>query len=342
MNGLSEAAYEMNVKRTETKLRIVAFHITRVCDNLCPFCYLGDVDRDTHPPFQQVAQIIHELAKQEVQEIYFVGGDPCRYPDILPTVQLSHKLGLRNIVLSNTLDFGSRLAEATKYVDCFEATILGPSSSAHDSIAGVKGAYENLVKNIKDINRQGKKVGIIFNATPMTYNKLFSSINKLRDGEVDIKYVMIQRVIPRGRAKGTLKYTLSIPQVRRLFEEIGRISEEFKLPILFEDPFPLCIIDKKYHKLLSRCEWGFFKGGIDEKGNVSRCGSDERFQLGNIFETPLKSLWRNSPILRSFRSYKWLLKQCQDCPLLEKCGGGCSLSCMTDKDHTIDILISGR
>jgi len=298
------------------------------------------MERDVHPPFEQIARIIRELARQRIEEVSFLGGDPCCYPDLLPALELSQKLGMRNSVLSNTLDFGPSLDRVVKCVYCFEATVLGASSSEHDRTAGVSGAYDNLVKSIRAINSKGIGVGVVYNANPTTFDKLFDTINNLvRNLEVNVKHVMIQRIIPRGRAQGTLKYSLSIAQVRRLFEDVERIAEELALPIAFEDPFPLCLIDEKYHEFSGRCEWGFSKGAIDAKGNVSRCGADTRFQIGNLFERDLQLLWETSPILRSFRSYEWLPKQCQKCTLLEKCGGGCSLSCITDEDHTADILL---
>jgi radical SAM protein with 4Fe4S-binding SPASM domain len=314
-----------------------------VCENRCHFCYLGNEERDVHPPFEQVQRIIYELARQEIEEIYFVGGDPCTYPALIQALKLSKDLGMKNTVLSNTLNFRHSLNQVIKYVDAFETTILGATPSEHDRVANRSGAYDILIKNMKAINEEGLGVGIMFNATPQTFDKFFLTVSKLIDLGININYVMIQRIISQGRAHNTLKYSItSVSQVQKLFKDIEKINKELKLKILFEDPFPLCIIDSKYHKFSSRCEWGFSKGSINHKGNVSRCGSDPRYQIGNIFKTELQVLWEESPILRSFRSYKWLPERCQKCSLLKNCGGGCSLSRITDKDHTVDILFPGE
>jgi radical SAM protein with 4Fe4S-binding SPASM domain len=323
------------------KLRKVALHLTRVCSSSCPFCYLGDTDRDTHPPLEQIARVIRELGRQLIEELYFVGGDPCSYPHLLSALQLTTEVGIRSTVLSNTLDFGTSLNQAAQYIHSLETTIHGSSSFEHDQVVGIKGAYAALIGNIRRINSLGLSVGVMFNVTPSTFDKFFLAMyNLLRNLELDIAYAMIQRIIPRGRAEGTLKYSVSAPHVRGVFDDIERVSDELQLPVVFEDPFPLCIVEQRHHRFLSRCEWGFSKGAIDAEGNISRCGSDPRYQIGNIFRTDLQWLWENSPILKSFRTYKWLPERCQECALLRDCGGGCSLSRITELDHAPDVLLS--
>jgi radical SAM protein with 4Fe4S-binding SPASM domain len=149
---------------------------------------------------------------------------------------------------------------------------------------------------------------------------------------------MIQRVIPKGRASNTLKYALRKEHITAMFQDIEKIEQTYRLKIVFEDAFPLCIIDEKYHRYLSPCVWGFTKGSINWNGDISRCGADPRFRLGNIFEKPLKEIWENHPVLRSFRSTDWMPPECQNCSLLEKCRCGCPLSNITESDHEPDIL----
>ncbi len=325
----------------EAKPKIAALHITRVCDNKCAYCYLGDSDRTAHPPREKIERIVRELAKQGVEQIYFVGGDPCTYPFLTEMTKLSKNLGMRNSLLSNSLEFGSLLGEAISTIDCFEATILGHGPQQHDRVSGKRGSYEGLLKNIRKLNEHNLKVGIVLNATPATFDKFFQAIKNLVEKEkLFVSYVMVQRVIPMGRAKGVLEHGISKKQARVLFEELQKIGDVYKLPIIFEDAFPFCIVDKKFHKMMQRCEWGFTKCALDCEGNVSRCGSDPRYQLGNIFKESLQEIWKKSKTLKDFRGNKWLPPKCKKCRLVERCHGGCSLSNITKKDHDWDILIT--
>jgi len=149
---------------------------------------------------------------------------------------------------------------------------------------------------------------------------------------------MIQRIIPSGGATGEFKFGLNINDLEILMQQLDKIAKEYSIPILFEDPVPWCTVDKKYHKYLARCEWGFTRGAINSSGLLNRCGADDLYRLGSIFEGNIQETWKNHPILQSFRSKEYLADECKTCELLNFCGGGCPLSCGTFKDHDLDQL----
>jgi len=327
----------------ETKLKYVAFHLTYVCENKCPYCYIGDEGREKHPPFQKVKKIIERLAENNIKEILLVGGNPCTYPNLKDVVELIKKLGLKCYILSNTLEFEQNLNFFLDKIDDFQATILGSNAKEHDSEAGRRGAYEILIRNIKLLNQKRRKVTIAISLHKQNYNKIFDIVKNLIEKEkIKIRELVVQRIIPCGRAANTLRFSVTKDQVPVIFEQLYEVKELYNLAIDFEDPFPLCIIPEKYRHLQNKpCEWGFTKGSINFNGDLARCGADSRFLLGNIFKIDnLQKCWKENPILIDFRNRKWLPQKCQECELLEKCGGGCSLSRITDKDHECDILCS--
>lgn len=215
------------------RLKTVALHITRVCENRCPFCYLGDEGRHSHPPREEVEKTVRELAGQGIEEIYFVGADPCSYPYLLDMAALSKSLGMKNTLLSNTLQFGGRVGEAVAFIDCFEATLLGHTNKEHDTVAGREGAYSNLLRNMRALNAKGKDIGIVINATSNTFDKMFLLVENLFHEEIQISYVMVQRIIPQGRAANNLEYGLPAPQVAVLFQELEKINQVYNTPIIF-------------------------------------------------------------------------------------------------------------
>jgi 2-iminoacetate synthase ThiH len=60
-----------------TQLEYVAFHLTYVCENKCPYCYIGDEGREKHPSFEKVKKVIEKLAENNIKEILLVGGNLC-------------------------------------------------------------------------------------------------------------------------------------------------------------------------------------------------------------------------------------------------------------------------
>ncbi len=322
------------------KLEMVAFHITPVCENRCEYCYIGDTGRNAHPPYSKIEKIMNELANQDVKNILLGGGNPCTYPHLEDVIKLGYNLGFNIDIISNTLHFQNRTI--LRYISSFDATILGSSAKSHDNVARNEGAYNHLISNIQKLINDGYRIGVVLNATPKTYNNLFLTMKNLSEKEnipiTSIRYVMIQRIIPQGRASYTLKYGLKKEHLGPLFSDLEKIRQTYALKIVFEDAFPFCLVEERFHDYLSPCVWGYTKGSINWNGDVSRCGADPRFELGNIFEKPLNEIWNTSPILTSFRRKAWVPQECRKCPLLEKCRCGCPLSNITMGDHEPDIL----
>ena len=290
--------------------------------------------------FEKIEKVIKKLAKDNIKEILLVGGNPCTYPYLKETIKLIKKLNLKVQILSNTLEFNKEINFFLNNLDGFQSTILGATSREHDYETRRKGAYDILIKNIKLLNEKGKEVTIAVSIHKQNHDRIFDIVkNLIENEEIKIKELVVQRVIPCGRAANTSEFSITKEQIPAIFEQLYKINKNYNLKVDFEDPFPLCIVPKKYRFLQNKvCEWGFTKGSINFKGCMARCGADSRFLFGNIFEIKnIQTMWKENQILIDFRSRKWLPKECRKCKLLKDCGGGCSLSRITKKDHECDI-----
>jgi radical SAM protein with 4Fe4S-binding SPASM domain len=177
------------------------------------------------------------------------------------------------------------------------------------------------------------------NVIPQNAGRVFDIVMEIVSKYgVPIRSLMIQRIIPSGSGCNKTNYLLDIESAGKLMEQIDRISNEIEIPILFEDPVPWCVVDPKYQKYLSRCEWGFTKGSIDPEGNLGRCAADDHYRLGSIWNGHIQDIWLNHPILKSFRSKRYLPEECHSCDWLDNCGGGCCLACGTSRPHAVDGL----
>lgn len=319
-----------------------ALHISYVCTHRCPMCYASSSNNKPsvkHPPLHMVEKVISELVENGVFNISFVGGDPAKYPYILELSKFAYSLGCSLSILSNTLDFGNAMLKIANYIDCFEGTIHDSIPKAHDAFCQKEGAYELLVHNLKYFSDAGKKIGLTINLTPFTYNKIFDIIGGIVSKDIKVDYIVFQRIIPFGRAENTHSYELTIHQLATALSLVELAEKEFNLSITFEDPFPLCAIEPKYHRYMRPCEWGLSKVSVDYKGNLSRCGADPRCTLGNIFEIDsLSDLWVNAAELLEFREKNYLEVRCHNCELLKRCGGACPISQHPELGFTQDYI----
>lgn len=328
-------------------LDMVAVHFSTRCGAACSFCYFSDplTERLVPTPIHDIEKILKKLALEEVSEVLFVGGDPVVHPQFLESLKIAKGLGLVTSVLSNSWVIRPvrQFDEALALIDNCEATFLAADPAAHDNLTQRPGSYHRLVENLERIAASGKRIGVCANATPQNLSQIYSIVANLeRLYRVPVKSLMIQRIIPSGAASGEFRFGLNLADVDLLMRQIDQVVSEFGIPILFEDPVPWCTVDPKYHKYLARCEWGYTRGSINSNGQLNRCGADDHSRLGSIWDGHIQELWRRHPVLQSFRSKAYLPDECQTCPLLEKCGGGCPLSCGTLKDHDVDQLYIQR
>lgn len=323
------------------RLNTAAFHITYVCTHFCPMCYAGETGDSTlprvHPDVEQVKCVLKNLRENGIENVSYVGGDPARYPYILEASQYAADLGFKQSILSNTLEFGDKAIEVAGYIDSFEGTIHNTTAELHDSFCKRPGAYSMLLRNLKLFSDLGKKIGITINLTPFTYNCVYTIVDNIIKAEINVDYVVFQRIIPFGRAAESKRYELNLQQLDIALKDISKI-EDRGIEIFFEDPFPRCAVDKQYQKYMHPCEWGLTKVSVDYQGNLSRCGADPRCTLGSLFAAPLTEIWKNSDELCEFRKKEFLPEKCHLCPMLDQCGGACPISRSSSEFYSEDYM----
>lgn len=328
-------------------LDFVALHFSTRCAAKCSFCYSADplFEKATPTPLPAVKRILQKLATDGVSEVLFVGGDPIVHPNFIASLEIAKSLGLTTVVLSNTWGIkpDAEFNRAVGMIDSCEATILGENAESHDAITRTPGSFSKLIPNLQRVAACGKQIGVCANAMPQNLDQIYDIVSRVQnDFQIPVRSLMIQRIIPSGGASGEFKFGLNLDDVERLMAQIDRVATDFGIPIHFEDPVPWCTVDQKYHKYLAKCQWGYTRGSINSIGQLNRCGADDHYRLGTIWDGNVQDIWLNNPILQSFRSKTYLPDECQVCDLLDRCGGGCPLSCGTLKDHDVDQLYVQR
>lgn len=340
--------YRMKSERTEVsmdkqyKLENVILHITDACESRCPYCYASsDMKNYHHADVDKIYSIIKELSKASVSHISLLGGDPILHPQLIDIAKKIRSYGISPSVMSNTMRFSESFDEIVQIFDLFETTIHGECSGIHDRFSGNPGVYDLLVHNLKELSERNAEIGIAVNIIPQNCENIYNMIASLvQEHNIKLSYVILQRIVPYGRACSTNQYRLNLDEINIALENVYRINKELGVNILVEDPFPLCKIDPKYRHFMQPCSWGFSKAALNGKGDMTRCGADSRYLLGNIFERDILDIWDNSPYLKEFREKTYLPDTCHRCPMFEQCGGGCAVSNNPVGDAGEDYLLN--
>ena len=327
-------------------LKSVALHITNECSGNCPMCYYtkeGQVKCEGK--LETLKQIVLELKSAGVEEINLVGGDPAEYSQIQELVEYLHELGFRVPILSNTHNYkNSSIEKITPFITSLEGTFHGSTAEEHDKFNQSPGSYQTMINNLKRYNKiksSEQNIGAVLNVMNYNYNRLYKIIEKVLEQGLSLDYVLIQRIGLYGRAENDQEFVILKEKLKTAFEQIDKINNNLNVESVMVDAFPLCLIPKEYHKYLGNCDWGYGTAAVDMNGDISRCAVAEHCGenlLGNILTIPTAEIWENSPTLIKFRNKEYLRKECQDCNLLQKCGGGCPMSCGNNILST-DVLV---
>ena len=313
--------------------REAVLHITSCCTHHCPFCYYID---DSVPHFPQnyniLKAIIDELAKYGCKSILFVGGDPASHPDVIKLGEHAKSLRISTSILSNTLRFAPQYSwkDIVTVFDTIEVTIHRSNPVEHNNFCGMEGAFEFAIGNLKTIasvSEVNNHLGIVYNITPNTYRDIYNAIRQIITVEgVNIDHVVLQRIVPVGRALNNMKWSLKQLYISEIFTQMEQIEKDFLIDVYLEDSFPLCAVPEQYRHFVHRCQWGVSGISIDLYGNVAKCCADSRYNIGNVLEAPLPDIWRSSSELDKRRKGLLVPEKCRQCYLYPECGGGCILA----------------
>lgn len=138
--------------------------------------------------------------------------------------------------------------------------------------------------------------------------------------------MVFQRIVPVGRAKDNMTWSLKQQYILSIFSQIEKIEQEFSIDIYLEDTFPLCVIPENYRHFVQPCKWGIHGISLDMYGNVAKCCTDSRYVLGNIFQNSIENIWNSSRELNERREGRLVPQKCRQCVLYVECGGGCILA----------------
>lgn len=314
----------------------ICFEPLYLCNIKCNYCYIGEelnIRRPSIPPLDDTLQIIRSVYTEGVREIYLAGGEPTTHPAFDRICRYLTEMGFedRGLVTNGTLLHEQRAQLLHELGFWVNVSFRGPSESAFDRVARTRGVFQRALRGLHALADAGISPGIEYDPVPDNYYLLYDTISMLVSDSIPIREVWLHRIAPFGDASSVKM--LDIEHYRQVFHQAKRIESEYGLSVIFEDSFPLCLIEEDYYKHTTACDCGVTLANVDPFGNLRRCACHPR-NLGNILEIPLHELWQRG--LEQFRSLDWLDAKCKNCNLLTICGGGCAVSSQSSEGYGAD------
>lgn len=303
--------------------RIISWNTTLKCNLKCSHCYINAQSKKSGRELttDEGKGIIDQIAELGKTILVLSGGEPLLRSDIFELAQYGVQKGLIVTLGTNGTLIDKETADKLHSVGVRKVAISIDSSTAtvHDSLRGVKGAWEKAVNGVKACTASG--VSVQFNVTMTRQNCHDLDEIVLMAKNLGVKNIHLFFLVPTGRGKNMLDLS---PET---YEELL-----LKALIYSDDSIevkPTCApqfmrIAKQVGKDVSRWSRGCIAGinycRILPDGGVTPCPYLP-VRAGNVLTTSLGEIWANSEVLSALRDFSNLKGKCGKCGYNRICGG---------------------
>jgi len=326
----------MNEHKTNQKIAekvpspvLASFGITRECDLKCLHCYSNSGDKDPcELTTEEAKKVINDIADLGTKIIIFDGGEPTLRKDLLELIRYSNDRGLRTVIGSHGMGLTKEFVRDLKHAGCKGVAISldGAVAKTHDEWRGLDGAWKRTVAGAKNCAEEG----LAFQIAPLLHSRNWNELPDIisHAKRLDAEAIEIFDFVPTGRGKEHYEYELNAEQRKQVIEDIIRLQREddlvyrvIALPqywVMVEKQVPEDEILFKFVR--SCCAAGTRYITILPNGDVIPC-MVLQVKLGNVRDESIKTIWHESPVLRTLRDRDLLKGKCGICKYKKTCAG---------------------
>ncbi len=302
--------------------------LTEACPERCRHCYNFDRDANYRPRTitrECIDFYIDDFKANGGFHVILTGGEPLvAFDKLLYAID-----GCKARGLSISLNSNLMLAETGKMRSLREAgvehiltTLFSHDPETHDFIASRKGSHAEIVSGIKSASEAGIRVSV---------NMIVTNVNKThvyRTGMfvngIGLKKFIANRMIPSILNSESLKKEFLIEEdtAKQMLDDLLLLNGDFGMSVSTCRAIPHCFfadIDRYFPFTARGCSGGKRHILLSVAGTARAC-VHEAEDYGNIHKIGIKGIWAN---MEKWRRKDLLPAQCQECPLVNICEGGC-------------------
>jgi mycofactocin radical SAM maturase len=309
---------------SSTRLRApvnVTWEITEACNLRCRHCLSAELRarRRGELDLGRCRALIDELARMEVFQVNFGGGEPFLRDDFLDILRYAHSRGLTTCVSTNGTVLDDTLVDellrmmAPVYL---QVSLDGAYAETNDAIRGL-GTFTRILAGIELLSERGYP--------DFSLNMVVTRLNvgEIADFDQLARHysakTRLSRFRPSGGGCSTWEdYRLTRGQLMELSAFLGDHPE-----ILTGDSFLALTPDSRRALGLNMCGAAKMTCAVAPDGSVYPCAflCDPVFLAGNVTVEPLSAIFRSSLVFERFRELE--VESCRLCDRFSVCHGGC-------------------
>lgn len=316
---------------------LLIWEVTRACALACRHCRASAIDwRDPRElSLDEGRRLIDDVAAMGTPLIVFTGGDPLQREDLEELVRHARSRGLT----VGTIPAATPRLTRERVQSLHEAgvhqmalSVDAETAEKHDALRGVPGTFDKVMEAARWIHEVGGnlQVNTVFGAwNAHDFDAIADLIQKM--GAV---FWEVFFLVPTGR--GTTLQSCSPEQFEHLFNKLYQLARQANFVIKVTEGQHLrrymAQKDAAGAPDVTRARARLMLSGrpvnaghgfcfVDHVGNVCPSGFLP-LPCGNVRETPVAEIYRNSPVFRELRQFDRLKGKCSDCEYRDLCSGG--------------------
>jgi len=303
--------YEVDLRR---RLPSIMLEITRHCNLQCKHCYSNSgTKREGELTYEEIKQLIDELAHTGVLNIVITGGEPLLHPHLFDILAQARSKPLSCMVFTNGTLITEEVVRQFKELGIVSVAISidGATAETHNAFRGVK-SFNRAVQAIKMLKEAGIPIRANVSVHKSISDEIVDVLRLLKKWGIDEH--SIHPISYTGRSEGS-DFTITPEE----YEDILKQVKKYEIS---------CGEAKKrlpYGPELINCGIGLSSLFIKSNGDVSPCPAfPDEISIGNIREVTVAEIWNNSEFLNKVRRMSASENDmCRECPHIKVCGGGC-------------------
>jgi radical SAM protein with 4Fe4S-binding SPASM domain len=305
---------------------VLVWELTRACELTCDHCR-ADAQPERHPEELSTAEGKRLLDSVrdfgEGQLVVFSGGDPCKRDDLAELIEYGTDIGLTiTLTPSGTDSLTPETIErmADTGLKRLALSIDGATAASHDDFRGESGSFDQTL----EAARTAREAGLPLQINTTVCQRTVDDLPGLRDLVADLDAVLwsVFFLVPVGR--GEVLDPVSPGRAEEVMHWLGDTVEDEDFGVkTTEAPHYRRVLQQREDVSSGR------RGGItagDGFAFVSHVGEmyPSGFlpeSAGNVRETDVVSLYRDTDLFESLREPDALKGKCGACPFRNVCGG---------------------
>jgi AdoMet-dependent heme synthase len=330
---------------------IVIWELTRACQLKCLHCRAEAQYRRDHRELtlEEGKHLIDQIYDMNNPMLVFTGGDPLMREDVFDIAKYAIDKGVRvSMTPSATPNVTKEAMEKAKDIGLarWAFSLDGPTAKIHDHFRGTEGSFDLTIERIKYLHELGLPLQI--NTVISRYNyEYLDEMAKLVE-DLDCVLWSVFFLVPTGR--GQESDMISPVEHEKVFRWLYDLSKRvpFDIKTTAAQHYRRVVIQQKMREekdqiqeieyLNALTEKGL-TGSIDGLGRAPKGVNDGNgfvfishigdvypsgllpVKAGNVRETPLAEIYRESPIFTSLRNPDLYKGKCGVCEFRHVCGG---------------------